>query len=266
MQLNLFKRYNTSTLGGLLIHILIATFWLLTLLVIYFFAYLPSTTNHGETITVPSIEGQTIEEAAETLAKHDLRSEVSDSSYSSEVPPLTVLKQYPHANAKVKEGRKIYLTVNRVNPPSVPLPNLIDNSLVNAEALLKANELKRGRISYVHGPFMQLVKEMRYKGLKIEPKTLVPKGAIIELVIEDGGSQNTPAFDLVDMPFDEAKFLLISYSLNLGRVVLVGDTTTGSAVVIKQHPKAGEPLMVGDIVDIWIGELGTEPPSDENEP
>jgi beta-lactam-binding protein with PASTA domain len=266
MQLNFFKRYDTSTLGGLLIHILLATFILLALAVFYFFAYLPNITNHGETITVPSIEGQTIEEAAETLAKHDLRSEVSDSSYSSEVPALTVLKQYPHANAKVKEGRKIYLTVNRVNPPSVPLPALIDNSLVNAEALLRANELKRGRITYVHGPFMQLVKEMRYKGQVIQPKTLVPKGAVIDLVIEDGGSSSVPSFDLTDMPFDEARFLIISYHLNLGRVVPVGDTTGGTAVVIKQHPKAGEPMMAGDIIDIWLGQPGTEPPSDENEP
>lgn len=266
MQLNLFKRYSTNTLGGLLLHILIATFILLTLAVLYFFAYLPSITNHGETITVPSIEGQTIEEAAETLAKHDLRSEVSDSSYSSEVPPLTVLKQYPHPNAKVKEGRKIYLTVNRVNPPSVPLPSLIETSLVNAESLLKANELKRGRITYVHGPFMQYVKQMKYKGQVVEPGTLVPKGAIIDLVIEDGGASTVPPFDLIDMPLDEAKFLLVSYSLNLGRVVPVGDTTGGTAVVIKQHPKAGEPLMVGDVVDIWLGQPGTEPPPDENEP
>jgi beta-lactam-binding protein with PASTA domain len=266
MQLNLFKRYDTSTLGGLLIHILIATFILLTLAVLYFFAYLPNITNHGETITVPSIEGQTIEEAAETLAKHDLRSEVSDSSYSSEVPALTVLKQYPHANAKVKEGRKIYLTVNRVNPPSVPLPALIDNSLVNAEALLRANELKRGRITYVHGPFMQLVKEMRYKGQVIQPKTLVPKGAVIDLVIEDGGSPTVPPFDLTDMTLEDAKVIINGYNLNLGRVVPVGDTTGGTAVVIKQHPKAGEPMMVGDIVDIWLGQPGTEPPSDENEP
>jgi UDP-2,3-diacylglucosamine pyrophosphatase LpxH len=48
--------------------------------------------------------------------------------------------------------------------------------------------------------------------------------------------------------------------------VPVGDTTGGTAVVIKQHPKAGEPMMVGDIVDIWLGQPGTEPPSDENEP
>ena len=69
----------------------------------------------------------------EFLASHDLRYEVNDSSYSAEYPPLTVLKQYPAAGAKVKENRKIFVSVNRRNPPTVKMPDLIDGAALFLE-------------------------------------------------------------------------------------------------------------------------------------
>jgi eukaryotic-like serine/threonine-protein kinase len=119
-----FKTYNRNTLGGLLIHIALAAGVLLFTFLIYFYAYLPNVTNHGESITVPNVEGLPIEKVREFLTKHDLRFEVNDSSYSSQYPPLTVLKQYPTPGAKVKENRIIYVSVNRVQPPTVPMPDL----------------------------------------------------------------------------------------------------------------------------------------------
>jgi len=255
------KRFNRNTLGGVLIHLMLALLTVLTLGILYFYAYLPYITNHGETITVPTVEGKTIEEARDYLAKHDLRCEVSDSLYSAEAPPLAVLKQYPHAGSKVKENRKIYLSVNRVEPPTVPLPNLIDGSVINAEALLKANELKRGRIELVAGPF-NIVKEMKHGGNRIAAGTRVPKGAVIDLVVMSGGPSQFATPDVIGMPLDEAKVLILGSYLSMGRIVPVGDTTGGTAIVILQKPTADEKIRVGDIVDIWLGQPGTTPPDD----
>lgn len=254
------KRFNRNTLGGVLIHLMLALLTVLVLGVLYFYAYLPYITNHGETITVPTVEGKTIEEAGDYLAKHDLRYEVSDSLYSADAPPLAVLRQYPHAGSKVKENRKIYLSVNRVNAPTVPLPNLIDGSVINAEALLKANELKRGRIELVSGPF-NIVKEMKYKGVRIAANTRVPKGAVIDLVVMSGGSPE-PLPDLTGLPLDEAKFIILGQYLTVGRIVAVGDTTGGTAVVIMQKPSDGR-VSVGDVIDLWVGQPGTTPPEED---
>jgi beta-lactam-binding protein with PASTA domain len=254
------KRFNRNTLGGVLIHLALALLTVLTLGILYFYAYLPYITNHGETITVPTVEGKTIEEAADYLAKHDLRYEVSDSLYSADANPLEVLKQYPHAGAKVKENRKIYLSVNRMNAPTVPMPNLIDGSVINAEALLKANELKRGRIELVPGPF-NIVKEMKYKGVSTAAGTRVPKGAVIDLVVMSGGSSSEPPPDVTGMSLEDAKFMILGRYLSVGRIVPVGDTTGGTAVVILQKP-LDEKVRAGDMIDLWIGQPGTTPPDD----
>jgi eukaryotic-like serine/threonine-protein kinase len=248
----MFRKFKSNTLGGLLVHVALACFILFVLFWMYFYVYLPKVTNHGETITVPNVEGLPMAQAEKELVRRTLRYEVNDSLYSADYPPLAVVKQYPHPGAKVKEGRKIFVSINRVKPPSVPVPNLVDGSVVNADAVLRSNELKRGKIILVPGPF-NMVKEMRYKGEKIAPLTRVPKGSVIDLVVMDGGSNEWSVQDFTGYTFEEVKFVLLGQNLNLGKVILLRDTTGAEAVVVKQKPAEGQNIRVGDAVDLWIG-------------
>lgn len=265
MKFTIFKM-KRNTLGGVIIHLFLAGGLLTVLCLLYFFVYLPRTTNHGETITVPDIEGMQVSQLEDFLIKKNLRFEVNDSSYSADHPPLTVLKQYPQAGAKVKEGRNIFISINRLEPPSVPVPNLVDGSVVNAEAVLRSNELRRGKIELVPGPF-NVVKEMKYNGEVIPPSSRVPKGSVIDLVVMDGGSKDFEAPDYSGMSLEDAKFVIFGSNLNLGNVYIEGDTT-GGGVVIRQKPEAHENIRVGDVVDLWIGKGDSEsedPNEEENE-
>jgi eukaryotic-like serine/threonine-protein kinase len=264
MKFDFSKKYNRNTLGGLLIHCAVAATTILLLMVLYFYAYLPGATNHGETITVPNVEGMPFAKVASFLEQHDLRYEISDSSYSSEYPPLTILKQVPVSGSKVKEQRKIYLSINRVTPPTVPMPDLIDGSLINAEAVLKGSELRRGKIHLVRGPFLNVVKEMRVGDKMIAPNTRIPKGTIIDLVVMDGGSNILPTPDVIGMTLEDAKIPLLGSNLSIGKITLLNDTIGIKAVIIKQNPAPQENIKVGDIVDLWIGEEGSDIPGEED--
>lgn len=256
------KKYSSDTLGGLLLQVILAACILLVLCLLYFFAYLPGTTNHGESITVPSIEGMQISKLEDFLIKRNLRYEVNDSSYSAEYPPLTVLKQYPEAGSKVKEGRKIFISINRVSPPTVPVPALVDGSVVNADAVLRSNELRRGRIELVAGPF-NVVKEMKYQGRTINAGEAVPKGSVIDLVVMDGGSTTFEAPNYMGLNLEDAKVIIFGSNLNLGIITLVGDTLGARPVILKQKPAPDENIKVGDVVDLWIGKPGTLVPDDD---
>lgn len=258
-----FRKFTPNTLGGILLNLTLAIAIIILLSALYFNVYLPRATNKGETITVPNIEGMKMSELETFLKSKDLRYEVNDSSYSSKYPPLTVLKQFPHAGAKVKEGRKIFISVNRINPPTVPVPNLVDGSVVNAEAILKSNELRRGRIELVSGPF-NVVKEMKYRGARVEEGFRVPKGAVIDLVVMDGGKGNGPLDDLVGMEFEDMKVIILGNNLNF-QVHLVDDTVGYAPVVLKQIPEAGENVKVGDVVTVWIGKPGSVPEEEDEE-
>lgn len=252
-----FRKYS-STLAGVLITLCLTLGITVVIVLGYFYVYLPSLTNHGESITVPSIEGMPISQLEDFLVTRNLRYEVNDSAYSDEYPPLTVLKQYPHAGSKVKEGRKIYITANMINPPTVPMPNLIDGSLVNAEAVLRSNDLKLGRKETVPGPFLQLVTKMKLNGQEVKPGDRVPKGSVIDLVVQDGGKPNFRMRNIIGASFDEVQVSLLAMDLTVGRVNLVSDTTRAqNIVVLRQKPEPGDIVWVGDNVELWIGEEGT---------
>lgn len=259
-------KIKSNTLGGVLLSIVVAVCIFFALGISYFYIYLPSSTNHGESITVPNIEGMHISELEKFLIDRNLRYEVNDSSYSAEFAPLTVLKQYPTAGTKVKENRNIFISVNRVMPPTVPIPNLVDGSLINAEAVLRGNELKRGRVQLVRGPFLNLVKEMRYQGQKLEPGTRIPKGSIIDLVVEDGGSNEIPAPNVVGYTLEDAKIPIFGSNLHIGEIHVVGDTVNvGPIVILKQVPEPNHKLRAGDVIDVWVGQKGTIVPDEEEE-
>jgi len=261
----LFKR---STVGGLLMSIAITLGSILIIAILYFYVYLPSITNHGESITVPDLTGMGVEELETFLTKNDLRFAINDSAFSSEYPPLAVLRQFPQPGSKVKENRVIYVSLNRVAPPTLPLPDLVDRSLINAEVVLKSIEVIRGRILYVPDPFRNLVKEVHFEGKKIEPGTRITKGAIIDLVVGDGnGPADFTIGNLLGDSFETAKFKLMGWNLHLGNVQIpVGMDTTGmEPFVYKQYPARGDSVRVGDPVDVWLGPKGYVEEEGEND-
>ena len=260
--------FKSTSVRGLLASLAITVGTLLLFAIIYFYVYLPSLTNHGESITVPDLTGMNINEIDAFVKGSYFRFTVNDSAYSADHPPLSVLRQFPQAGSKVKENRMIYVSLNRVTPPTLPLPDLVDRSLINATVVLKSNELMRGRIFYVPSPFQNLVKEMRYNGTIILPGTRIPKGAVIDLIVGDGnGPADFVIGNLVNDTFERAKFKLGGWDLHLGSVEIPeGMDTTGMEIfVFKQYPLAGDSVRVGDPVDLWLGPKGYVEPEVEEE-
>ena len=231
--------------------IIVGTFLILTLG--FFYIYLPSITNHGETITVPDLEGMPMQDLDEFLVERNLRYEVSDSSFSADYPALTVLSQFPKAGSKVKERRKVYLTVNSFNPPTTRMPDLMDRSLRNAQLELNSYELVPGKIILKPSPYENAVLEQRFEGESIEPGTKIPKGSVIDLVVGDGyGNRVFKIPSFVGMPFDEVKISITGMSLRLGSVINEGDSAEAPGFIYKQIPEEGQVVKVGEAIDLWV--------------
>lgn len=264
MNISQIKNYlKGGTLGSVLGNIGIALSIVLFISLIYFYIYLPGTTNHDQNVVVPDLMGKDLFEVDKELKAALLRYEVGDSSYSSDQMPLTVLAQVPKAGQQVKENRKIYLTINRRTPPTLPLPNLFGDggagSLENAEAVLRSSELSRGRIIYRRSPNYHLIMEIRMNGKPITPGTRVPKGSTIDLVVGDGaGPRDFVISNFVGLTYDNVLLRLGNLSLHLGSVQIPEDVDTTGIVsfVIKQNPAPGDSVSIGDPIDLWIGPKG----------
>lgn len=260
---------------GVLIHLGLAIGTAIILLLITFYWILPVATNHGESLTVPNLEGILLEDLDDFLNERDLRYEVEkDSGYSSKYPALAVLQQFPLPNAKVKESRKIYVTVNAQNPPLVKIPLLKGRSLKNAQLELRSLGLALGQIKYKPDFALNTVLEQYFQGRRIEPSQEVPKGSKIDFEVGDGlGSQSFTMLDLRELDLEEATFVLRGNGLSLGQVyyresaqLALEDEEAESEVkyytknvapgkIFKQAPKAKTLTKVGQSVDLWIVQL-----------
>ena len=266
--MRLIKLIKGDSVGSLLASVGIPVGIILLIAIIYFFIYLPNATNHGESVTVPDLTGIKVEELEAYLKEHELRFSVNDSSYSEEHPPLAVIRQFPKPGAKVKLNRIIYVSLNRVTPPTLPVPDLVDRSLINAEVVLKSNELKRGRIIYEASQFQNLVLEIRMNGQPVLAGTRIPKGSTIDLVVGDGnGPADFTIGSLIGDTYERALFKLRGWNLHLGSIEIPEgvDTTGIEPIVFKQFPLPGDSVRVGDPVDIWIAPKGYKEPDPVNE-
>lgn len=117
-------------------------FWggLVVLLGIGFGAYLvmdamimPSYTRHNVSTRVPNVENRPFEEADSLLQKLDLQVERQVGRYNPNVKQGLVVDQTPLPNSDVKPGRRVYLTVNAGEVPTVRVPDLTGMSVREAK-------------------------------------------------------------------------------------------------------------------------------------
>lgn len=229
------------------------------LLLGFFYLYLPLTTNHGQTITVPDLNGMRVTEIEDFLAQSDLDYFIEDSSYTPGAKPLTVFSQYPQAGAKVKNGRKIYLSIYASTPPMVKMPNLLGRSLMNAQSELESYGLLLGEVEYVPDLQQNAVLKQLYRRQTIAEGGRVPKGSRIDLVVGDGlGTQEFDVPDLKGKPLDEAEVELSGNGLQVGAIVYDEASTEAPGTILRQKPEAGNKIRTGDVVDVWVAEAKPE--------
>lgn len=209
---------------------------------------------------MPKITGMQLQDADALLEEQSLRYFINDSTYKPDQKPFEILTQDPAPGAKVKEDRKIYISVNMKNPPMIKMPKLIDGSVKNAELILKSYDLRKGKITYVPDLQQNAVLKQFVGGREVKPGEMVPKGALVDLHVGDGlGNTEFEMPSVVGMPVDEASVLLVGQGLQIGNIIYVQGSDEPNGTVLKQRPFAevGAKIRVGELVDLWVA--GQEP-------
>lgn len=248
-------KISTRYFPDLLIHIGLIAALVTALFLAFFFIYLPYTTNHGQTITVPDVTRLSLDELQNILDDRNLRYEVSDCTFVVGAQPLTVVQQYPRANMKVKEERKIYITLTRRVAPMVSMPQLVSLTFRSAELNLRSMGLEVGDKDYVPDVAKNAVLRQLYNGKEIAVGTPVPKGAKIDLEIGDGlGNTMFDIPDVVGLQIDEAEAAIRGSNLKIGTKIPVDDPEKEVGTVVRQRPEArsGERIRVGETMDLWV--------------
>lgn len=226
----------------------------LTILIIWISLFvLDSYTNHGETITVPNLMDLTIEEMEEQLDLLSLQYKLQDSTYVVDKPPMVIVGQNPKPLSKVKENRRIYLTLNSRYPPKIQMPDLREKHIDEVMLLLKSKDLKLGKRSYKPGIGENTVLEQKIDGERVIPGSMIYKGSIVDLTLAGGQSIEINTPNLIGLNTEEAENTLYGSNLWLGGLLYdetVNDSST--ALVYKQTPQKGQQILMGEAIDIYL--------------
>ena len=151
------------------------------------FRWLNFSTNHGDFVEVPQLQGKTLDVVEMELDDNDLMMVVQDSAnYNPKYPRYSVIEQQPEAGSLVKENRKIYLTLNPSGYRKVAVPKIIRRTFRQAKPTLEALGFEVGAITYVDDIGKDEVISMKHKGERVSPGTLLSKTSQIDLVLGNG--------------------------------------------------------------------------------
>lgn len=128
-------------------------------------------TKHNEEITIPNIKGLKIDKAIKKLSEKELDYEIVDSVYRNDLEHGIVIETLPKEGMNVKEGRKIYLTINSFSNMQGTIPRIENMSSRQAIAQLNAVKFYNITIKEVDGDFDNLC-------LRIESQNgdIIPSG------------------------------------------------------------------------------------------
>lgn len=181
--MNLFKFLFSKTFLKQIILAIV----LLGVLIFAVLQYLKQTTNHGEFVLVPDLSKKTLSEVSQILDEAGLRAVVQDSTnFNPEYPRYSVIEQNPVPDKQVKQGRKIYLTLNPSGYRKVSMPNVIQKTKRNAESMLKAVGLDVQNIEYIDELGKDMVYYVKHEGKRIDPGEQLPKTTKVVLVCGNG--------------------------------------------------------------------------------
>jgi len=162
--------------------ILISSLFLISLIF-----FLKITTKHGDFIVVPNLEGKTVAQIDDQLSELNLKYVISDSgNYNPEFKVNSVLDQLPKANSKVKEGRKIYLTVNASDFEMVEIPKVTRVTVRQARKTIESLGFIFGDIEYVDDIARDEVISIFNDGVELNEGDFLKRTSVIDFKLGNG--------------------------------------------------------------------------------
>lgn len=212
-------------------------------------------TQHGDEIELQDLTGIRSDKLSEMDISRDFEFVVIDSVYDDHFNKGEIVLQDPIPGAKVKSGRKVYITIVASQPEMVIMPDLVDLSLRQALNELKSNSLKLDKLTYVTNFAKNAVLAQTIEGDTITPGTNVLKGTSVELILGKGlNNEKLEVPFLIGMTENEAFKILNNSSFNVGYLKYLDGREKVHARVYEQQPspKDGARVEFGTYVDLWF--------------
>ncbi|MDD2387099.1 MAG: PASTA domain-containing protein [Bacteroidales bacterium] len=221
--------------------------------------YLKFYTQHGKSVTVPTLIGMQTEDAIALLKNESFDYVIIDTIFDDNVDKGAIAEQTPEPEALVKKGRKLYLIVNSKNDEMISMPQFVGYSIRQANSLAESYGLVVGNLRYVPDIAANVVIRQLHDGDEIIAGTKIKKGSKIDMILGLGLSDKTTLVpSLIGLTYKKASNNLLDLFLNTGAVnydeTVRNRKDSINAKVYKQSPGYStiNEVNLGYNVDIWL--------------
>lgn len=230
----------------------------LVLLLVLSYIALAVGTRHGMRRTVPDFTGLGLKDAQYYAEQRGLKLIINDSLYVPAYPGGMVLEQLPNGGVDVKEGRKIYITINSFAQKKLPMPYVAGRSLRQAKNMLEGAGFGIEKLEYVEDIATNYVLAQYLGGVEItaESNIKIEKGTGVVLKVGVSPDQNmTTVPRLIGRKLFDAKGKLWEQGLNVGDVTYDEGITLlneDDARVCRQSIMQSSQMPLGSAVSIHL--------------
>ena len=221
-------------------------------------------THHGQSLVLPDYVGEELSAAVMDAIQNSFDITVVDSVFMVGKDGGIIIDQNPKADSKVKQKRKIYVTVTKSTADQIPmgrLPVLYGKSYDRKKKELKQGfEINTKVVGRKYDPGApEHILEVIYDGQTIvssdilKNDVLIDKGGTLEMILskDSGGSLSMPDFKCKE--YSEAIFLAQTLHLIIGEEVDDGTVTNlEESFVWKQRPTSESRVYTGDTIQIFL--------------
>jgi hypothetical protein len=274
--IDLFYKYNfikTNSILDVFVHVGLVISLFLVGFMLFFMSFLPAWTHHRDTITVPNLVGMKLDEVKKYLDSRGLDYEIdSVSTISFKDAPLSAFSQVPEAGLRIKQSRKIRISLNPKVFPKTKIPPIIDEPFTDVVNTIKNARLEIGRIQYKSDRGQNVVLEVLVDGKRYKSKEeLLNAPAVghktkIDLLVADGlGDTEFDVPNLVGLTLEEAETIANGQNLiiqknydyktdaPLGTITRQNPTYYVAGNRIKDvKSREVNKIKAGDIIDVWV--------------
>lgn len=190
--------------------------------------------SRGPAISVPSVVGQTQAEAGTTLTAAGLVLGTVTEAFSNTVPFGQVISQNPTAGTDVAAGTAVSVVLSK-GPESVGVPNVVGQTLTNAQAAILAAHLTVGTVTNEYSdtiPANEVISQDPAGG------GTALFGSAVDLVVSSG-PQPVLVPNVVGQTQAQAEAAIQAASLTVGTITEAFSETVPQGSVISQTPTGG---------------------------
>lgn len=253
------KTQKKGFFGNWIVRNLLTAFIIAAALILGAMVFLNVVTKHNQEIVVPDFTNMTVAEAEASALQAGMRVEVTDSVFVKRMKKGAVRSQNPEPGSKVKEGRRVSLTINAFNAKKVTVPNLVGLSLRQAIAELQSRGLAVGKLIYVQDMATNNVLRQLKGNREIDPGKTVEADTVIDLVLglNNDADISTYVPDVVGKMYLTAVDAVHKQSLNV-KTLRFDDSVKDyddslNAVVYRQSPEPSQtPVNIGSDLSLYL--------------